>query len=380
MPSTVWLVAALLGHGALGVEAVNRLHGLGIRRSWVDALTAACGAAMIGLPVVAAWQLLSAGSLGAALETYGWVAIAALVLIAVSRGLLRWDPHRDSSANRPTSVETLDLAAALGEAATGPPLVRAASRLPGNQLLRVAVEHRVIGLERLPAAWQDLRIAHLTDLHMSGRLGIDYFHALVKRVNAWEPDFVFLTGDLVEHTPQLEWVAPVFGALRPRVAGHFILGNHDEKVDCPALRRQLVAAGLVDAGTTPVRYGPPYEGLVICGDERPWFPTVASPPRGIATLTVCLAHTPDRFGSAVAAGIDLVLAGHCHGGQVCFPLVGPLLCPSRHGVRYAAGTFRRGRTVMHVGRGTGSLFPLRYGCPPELSLITLRTEQSVATA
>ncbi|MEN0111081.1 MAG: metallophosphoesterase, partial [Planctomycetota bacterium] len=94
---------------------------------------------------------------------------------------------------------------------------------------------------------------------------------------------------------------------------------------------------------------------------------------GDASLRLRLVHTPDRFAAACAAGEHLVLAGHNHGGQVCCPGVGPLLCPSRHGVRYAAGTFRRGGTVMHVGRGTGSLFPLRYACPPELAFITLVT-------
>ena len=67
-----------------------------------------------------------------------------------------------------------------------------------------------------------------------------------------------------------------------------------------------------------------------------------------------------------------MLAGHNHGGQVRLPFVGAILAPSRHGVRYAAGAFRSGNTVMHVSRGTSCLTPLRYNCPPEIALLILR--------
>ena len=67
-----------------------------------------------------------------------------------------------------------------------------------------------------------------------------------------------------------------------------------------------------------------------------------------------------------------MLAGHLHGGQVCFPVVGPFLSPSRNGVKYASGTFEAGGTVMHVSRGTCGEFPLRLNCPPEISKIVLR--------
>ena len=66
-----------------------------------------------------------------------------------------------------------------------------------------------------------------------------------------------------------------------------------------------------------------------------------------------------------------MLAGHNHGGQVRLPLVGAILAPSLSGTRYACGTFRRGNTVLHVSRGTGSLTPFRWNCPPEIALLVL---------
>jgi hypothetical protein len=86
-----------------------------------------------------------------------------------------------------------------------------------------------------------------------------------------------------------------------------------------------------------------------------------------------LAHSPDIMPDAVEEKIDLVLAGHTHGGQVRFPFVGATVCPSRYGTRYAAGLYREGRTTLYVNRGLGTVrFPVRFLCRPELALLTLR--------
>lgn len=371
MHTAFWL-AAFVGHGALWVEIVNRLHGLGWNRKLIDRLTMLCGLACAGVPLLGAAVLMtrSAGQPAPAwLVGYGWLSIVVLAVVLITRIGLHWDPHRDRQSEK-TRVDRVDLQASLGASATRDATLHRIAHLPGNTLLQPQLEHVTTPLERLPAALEGLRIAHLTDLHMSGRLTKAYFVELVNRVNEWRPDLVCVTGDIVEHPPQIEWVDDTLGRLTPAIGSYFVLGNHDNKVDSTLLRRRLTEAGLIDVGgqTTVVeRHG---HRLTLCGDERPWFP--AEPPlSGAEELVLCLAHTPDRFGWAVERGVDLMLAGHNHGGQVCFPPIGPLLCPSRHGVRYAAGTFRRGRTVLHVGRGSGSLFPLRYACPPEVALLTL---------
>jgi hypothetical protein len=366
-----WL-AAFVGHGAFWVEVVNRVHGLGWPRRVIDAVTVACAAACAGAPLVALFTLVGKPTPGATPVWLAWYAafsIAALVLIALTRIALVWDPRRCRESQR-NSIATLDLASQLGRDATGSPLLHRLATLPGNSVLKPQLEHTTVPLERLPPALEGLRVAHLTDLHMSGRLARAYFERLIDEVNAWRPDLVCVTGDIVERMPQLDWIDPTLGQLKASVGCFFVLGNHDDKIDSQAMRRRLAEAGLVDVGGLSTEVQVRGVRLTVCGDERPWFK--AEPPlRGDEPLTLCLAHTPDRFAWAIERGVDLVLAGHNHGGQVCLPGGGALLCPSRHGVRYAAGTFRHGRTVMHVGRGSGSLFPLRYGCPPEVALITL---------
>jgi predicted MPP superfamily phosphohydrolase len=69
--------------------------------------------------------------------------------------------------------------------------------------------------------------------------------------------------------------------------------------------------------------------------------------------------------------MDLALAGHTHGGQVQFPVLGVIGSPSLHGTRYACGVFCRGETVLHVTRGLSGQTPLRWRCPPEVALLEL---------
>ena len=83
-------------------------------------------------------------------------------------------------------------------------------------------------------------------------------------------------------------------------------------------------------------------------------------------------HTPDLIGWGRQQDYDLLLAGHAHGGQIRIPGIGPIICPSVHGVRYASGVFQKGRTMMHVSRGISGLQPIRLRCRPELTQLTLR--------
>lgn len=92
---------------------------------------------------------------------------------------------------------------------------------------------------------------------------------------------------------------------------------------------------------------------------------------------ILLHHSPDLIELAAKSGIDLYVTGHTHGGQVRLPLIGPLYAASRHGCRYAGGTYRVGRTTMIVSRGLGlegaGAPRLRFLCPPEVVGIILRT-------
>jgi hypothetical protein len=68
-----------------------------------------------------------------------------------------------------------------------------------------------------------------------------------------------------------------------------------------------------------------------------------------------------------------MLGGHAHGGQIRVPFVGPIVTPSRYGVRYASGVFYQRETTLHVTRGISGLQSIRYRCLPELTQLQLVT-------
>jgi uncharacterized protein len=92
----------------------------------------------------------------------------------------------------------------------------------------------------------------------------------------------------------------------------------------------------------------------------------------VAHVRLLLSHTPDEIEWARDAGVDLMLAGHNHGGQVVLPLIGPVYSPSRYGTRYAGGSFWREPTLLHISRGVSGRHPLRWNCRPEVIRIVLR--------
>ena len=137
-------------------------------------------------------------------------------------------------------------------------------------------------------------------------------------------------------------------------------------------------AGVVHVGDCWQQIMADNSPLILAGNELPWFKPAAdmtncpvSGPFGRPTRS-CSPHSPDQFKWAIERDFDLMLAGHLHGGQVRLPILGAITSPSLYGVRHAAGVYRSGSTVLHVSRGAGGLTPLRYNCPPEIAILTLR--------
>ena len=90
-----------------------------------------------------------------------------------------------------------------------------------------------------------------------------------------------------------------------------------------------------------------------------------------------LSHSPAIIEEAHRARIELVLAGHTHGGQIYIPLISHLIVRLLGGKGYIAGLYRVSQTYMYVTRGIGtSILPLRAFCPPEITLIKLEKEKT----
>lgn len=384
----VLVLVGAAGHVTFWAARVSRIHSLAIRPRWIKLATWLCGLAVAAIPLAIGallWRLRQPDfEVGAVMQVTAAVAWCYILFCAIY-GLIcayrHWQilrhPERRGAvvAIRTTPV---DVRREVTGPLTAPGMHTWLSRLPGNQALKVQFHEEELRIERLPLPADGLRMVHLSDLHMSGRIQKDYFVHVVERVNAWEPDLVALTGDLIEYDQCIDWIPDTLGRLTAPGGVYFVLGNHDRRVDAQRLASALAETDMVHLGASwrqvTVRGTP----LVLAGNELPWYKPAADlsdcPSRSAdgLPLRVLLAHGPDQFSWAQDHDFDLMLAGHNHGGQVSLPLLGPVLAPSRSGVRYAAGVFRAGQTVMHVSRGTSSHSLLRWNCPPEAALLVLR--------
>jgi predicted MPP superfamily phosphohydrolase len=393
------LALALVGNTALAIGFLNRSHGMGAWRPLIHCCTALSLLALAAGPFIVAASIIAASpdSLGrlpnaltnvlkivdrsgfsglAAIYT-GLCAVASVLpLLSCFSRLLRRRPAQLRS-NHTTRVL---LAARQNGVLRAHGIGRLAAALPGNEVFCLDVTEKTLALPRLPARLDGLSIAHLSDLHMSGRIGVGFFAEVVERTNALKPDIVAITGDIVDRTPCLSWIAETLGRLVAPYGVYCVLGNHDRQVNLSALRSALDRAGLENLGGRHRRLEIAGETLLLAGNELPWIRPAPDMDGGreiadqIPALRVLLSHSPDQIRWARRHRFDLMLAGHTHGGQIRFPLIGPLLAPSLYGTKYASGVFCEPPTLLHVSRGVSGLTPIRYNCPPEISLLRLTRE------
>jgi predicted MPP superfamily phosphohydrolase len=384
----VLVLAILFGHIFLWIGLLNRLHGTGISQGLKKILTLVYFTAMGLGPVVALWRLCAGENLlghvnRELIRQPGWMAFwlyAILCLLAGVATLVRWICHRLRRAPRLLSfhrrrrVSITPAAAALSSAEQSH---HPALRLPGNQALQLELTEWACEVPRLPRELDGLTVLHLSDLHFTGLIGKGYFREVVRVGNELKADLVTITGDFLDKAECLDWIPDILGRLTARYGVYAILGNHDRCVEENRLRQILAQSGMIDVGARWISVNIRGEEVIIAGNELPWYRPAADlaacPPRPShgGQLRIALAHSPDQIDWARAGDIDLMLSGHTHGGQICFPIVGPIFSPTASGVKYISGLFYAQPTIFHVTRGISGRHPLRWNCRPEITLLTL---------
>lgn len=378
------LVLGITGHTLLWVDVINRVHAWAVPRWVIDTITYACLLILAAAPLLIGVDYWASGwtdmPIGLARQfTLAYLAAGVVALAAHVRARIGHRTcDRRGEAVLSNHTVAVDLDKRLGGGLAKPGIPAFYARLPGNELFRVHVHHKQLAIPRLPDRLAGLRIAHLSDLHMSGRIAQAYFEEVARMTNELEPDLIAITGDLFDRQACFEWIETTYARLTAPLGVFYVFGNHDDRVDTVEAARLLDLAGLCHVGNRWVRLTARQTPLILAGNELPWFVPAADltdcPPEvdGERPFRLLLSHSPDQFAWAEANAIDLMLAGHNHGGQIRFPVLGALFAPSCHGTKYDMGTFQRGSTVMHVSRGTGTHAPVRFNCPPEIAVLELR--------
>ncbi|MBN2550127.1 MAG: metallophosphoesterase [Anaerolineales bacterium] len=226
------------------------------------------------------------------------------------------------------------------------------------------------------AGWQGpaLRIAQLSDWHVSEKLPLEYFHQAIAQSNQKSPDLVFLTGDFITKLSDLRFLLELLQAVESRLGTYAILGNHDYWADAGK-----VSACLRQAGVHMLHNG--WEQLLIddkrrvliLGCEDPWGDDRWEPPNiQNADLVLALSHTADHIYRLQKAGAQVVFSGHYHAGQIQLPVLGPVIIPSKYGKRFQRGHFLIRGAHLFVSAGIGGVQPpARIYCPPDILIVDI---------
>lgn len=245
------------------------------------------------------------------------------------------------------------------------------------------VTHLALPVGAAAASLGSVTVAFLADLHVGGYYTLDDLAGLVEQVNRLRPDLVALGGDYVTYYADvMRDVAPILGRLSAPLGIFAINGNHDwwtdEGIVLGALR-QIGVHVLVDEAVPVVIKGARFWliGLDDIWKEREGKKPIANLAPIVAGLPadeprLLLVHNPDYLEIMPPVPVNLVLAGHTHGGQICLPGGRALLAPSAYGRRYLAGLVSTPHAPAYISRGIGAMtVPLRWNCPPEIILVHL---------
>jgi uncharacterized protein len=246
---------------------------------------------------------------------------------------------------------------------------------------------------RLEVTWKSIhlgssgtriRLLHLADLHVHSDSTLAITEEAVRMGLEQKPDVICVTGDIVTYTPSDR--SKLTGTLRclsDAAPTYACLGNHDGGLwakwnggyeTSGTIRSLLDEAGincLYNESTAVAVNGAKFR-FVGLGDS--WAREM-DPLQGFQEAekegekTIVLCHNPDNKDVLETFPWKLMLAGHTHGGQVVIPLIGyaPFL-PVRD-ERYDQGLKAWGTRWIHITRGVGSIFGLRFNCRPEVSMI-----------
>ncbi|NNE00196.1 MAG: metallophosphoesterase [Pirellulaceae bacterium] len=384
MPWWIVCIMVVIGHLGLHVAIYNRVNGFGLHRKTIKRIEFFFLMTTILIPL-AMWSVFSEVlwdvmqgrpeqlPIPAVLSFYSIACLLAWIGLGIP--WLMWRPIFGLEwIDAPRQTEIVDVQKAVGRPLAQTIRCNLESRLPLNQIFELAIDQITFPVAGLPKQLDGYRIAHFSDVHLTGHVHPDFTHYVVQRATDWQPDLMAIAGDIIDSQQCVSWLGDLFGPASAADGCYFILGNHDKRiVDPDHTRAEMAKAGWIDVGTAPTERQIRGVNAMILGNEAPWFRPASIAAESTADFRLLLSHSPDQLTWARQHNVDLMLVGHTHGGQGRLPLAGPILSPSLHGSRYASGDFYKAPTTMHVSRGLCGTHLMRINCRPQLSLLTLKS-------
>lgn len=245
--------------------------------------------------------------------------------------------------------------------------------------IRLVTSRTTIDLPAWPEEFRDLRVTVFSDLHVGPpHITLARLRRIVEKANATEADLILMPGDFVEtalgwRMAEPEEIAAELKRLRAKAGVFATLGNHDWWYDPTRVRQAFEKEGIrvLDDEATKIEHQGKTFWLAGFADKWRGHPSIEETLKQITddAPAIAFTHNPELF-PAIPARISLTIAGHTHGGQIWLPFIGRPVISDQP---YAIGHFIEGARHLFVTPGIGtSIFPVRFGVPPEISLLTIK--------
>jgi len=257
----------------------------------------------------------------------------------------------------------------------------------------IAVTEMDINLDNLPKGFEGYRIVHLSDLH--SKVFSSENSGLISKVQEAVPDIIVITGDFIDYydydeekmlyiLKKLQGIAPVY----------YVTGNHELAVrNFPHTSEKLAIEGISVLRNSYVTLTKNGDSILLIGIDDPvmtskeenmlcrevladYFAQVPTDKdNNEPEFQILLTHRPEQISLYAEYGMDLVFAGHAHGGQIRLPFIGGLYAPNQGFFpKYTSGKYTAGSTTMIVSRGLGNgTIPIRLNNRPEIVVAVLHS-------
>ncbi len=216
---------------------------------------------------------------------------------------------------------------------------------------------------------QGKRIVFVSDFHIA-KNDKTRLKRIVNKINKINPDLVLSGGDFIKgHTGTTTMPIEEQAKELAKIKAPFVtvLGNHDGWYDKYTIKTELEKVGIIVLHNTNTKI----DNLYIAGveDLQTGFPNVDAALENTESPRILLTHTPDIYYD-IKSDVDLILAGHVHGGQIKLPFIGAIICPSKYGTKFSDGDFKETQNRMIVTKGLGtSILPIRFCAIPEIIIL-----------
>lgn len=240
----------------------------------------------------------------------------------------------------------------------------------------ITVSEITLHFGSLPEAFEDIRILHLSDLHIDSIPGLASI--LIERIRGIHFDLCLLTGDYRrDKRGSFRHILKPLRILAKHIKAPYgtfaVLGNHDTWL-MSNYEKETGIELLINESVEIEKEG---QKILITGTDDPFDfftePAILCLETAGYPFKIAMVHTPELAKTASDNGYALYLCGHTHGGQICLRPNQPLISHQFEGKQYNNGLWKLGNLTGYTSRGVGvSGIPIRFNCPAEVTLFTLQ--------